>query len=196
MLEAHDLLVAGHYRLLHRLQRGGMSEVFLALDEQTQHQVALKLVSNTSPDCFQRLKREVRVLGRLSHKHILPILDHGEWESYAYLVMPYMKHGSLRDLLMQGPLSQEEAGNILSQVAEALQCAHDHGILHRDIKASNILLDRLTDDAVYLADFGLAKAAGEGSAITRTGDLIGTPEYMAPELATMSESASSDIYAL
>lgn len=196
MLETHDLLVAGRYRLLHRLRRGGMSEVFLALDEQTEQQVALKLVSNTDPDCFQRLKREVRVLGVLSHKHILPILDDGEWEGYAYIVMPYKKYGSLRDLLMQGPLSQEAAGNILSQVAEALQCAHDHGILHRDIKASNILLDRLTHDAVYLADFGLAKAAGEASAITQTGELIGTPEYMAPELATMAESASSDIYAL
>lgn len=196
MLEAHDLLVAGHYRLLHRLRRGGMSEVFLALDEQTQQQVALKLVSSTSADDFQRLKREVRVLGRLSHQHILPILDDGEWEGYAYLVMPYMKHGSLREHLAHGPLSQEEAGTILSQVAAALQCAHDHGILHRDIKASNILLEHHTPDAVYLADFGLAKAPGESGAITQTGDLIGTPEYMAPELATMPESAGSDLYAL
>ena len=196
MLEAHDVLVAGRYYLLHRLRRGGMSEVFLALDEQTQQQVALKLVSIMSPDCFQRLKREVRVQGKLSHQHILPILDDGEWEGYAYLVMPYIKDGSLRDLLMNGPLSQEETGTILTQIAAALQCAHDHGIFHRDIKASNILLDRLTDNAVYLADFGLASSPAEGSDTTQTGYLIGTPEYIAPELIAMPESASSDIYAL
>lgn len=196
MLEMHELLIAGRYRLQRRLRRGGMSEVFLAFDEQAQQQVALKLVSNGSPDCFKRLKREVQVLRRLSHKHILPVLDYGEWERYAYLIMPYIKHGNLRDLLAKGPLTPEEAGNILSQVADALQCAHEHGILHRDIKSSNILLDSIEDDAVYLADFGLAKSPGEGSDITQTGCLIGTPEYMAPELATTPESTSSDIYAL
>lgn len=196
MLETHDLMIAGRYRLLHRLRRGGMSEVFLAVDEQAQQQVALKLVRNDTPDDFKRLKREVQVLRKLSHTHILPILDYGEWEEFAYLVMPYIKHGNLRDLLAQGPLTQEEVGNILSQVAGALQCAHEHGILHRDIKASNILLDDIGDKAIYLADFGLAKAPGEGSDVTQTGCLIGTPEYMAPELVTMPESTSSDIYAL
>ncbi len=196
MLEIRGPLIDGRYRLLHCLRRGGMSEVFLAFDEQQQEQVALKLVSNNKPDCFKRLKREVRVLRKLSHEHILPILDYGEWEGYAYLVMPYMKHGNLRDRLVEGPLTQEVAGSILSQVASALQSAHEHGILHRDIKASNILLDSAQHDAVYLADFGLAKAPGEGSDITQTGCLIGTPEYMAPELVTMPESTSSDIYAL
>jgi serine/threonine protein kinase len=196
MLDIQDLIIAGRYRLLHRLRRGGMSEVFLANDEQAQQQVALKLVSNTTPDDFKRLQREVRVLRKLSHAHILPILDYGEWEGYAYLVMPYIKHGNLRDLVAQGPLTQEEAGSILSQVASALQCAHDYGILHRDIKASNILMDSVEDKAIYLADFGLAKAPGEGSDVTQTGCLIGTPEYMAPELVTMPESTSSDIYAL
>lgn len=196
MLEARESIIAGRYRLLRRLRRGGMSEVFLSIDEQTQQQVALKLVSSDSLDCFKRLKREIRVLSKLSHKHILPILDYGEWREYAYLVMPYMKHGTLREQLAQSPLAQETAGNILSQVANALQYAHEQGVLHRDIKASNVLLDSVEDDTVYLADFGLAKVPGEGSDVTQTGCLIGTPEYMAPELVTMPESRSSDLYAL
>ena len=196
MLEMHEPLIAGRYRLLRRLRRGGMSEVFLSFDEHKQEHVALKLVSNDNPDCFKRLKREVRVLRRLSHEHILPVLDCGEWDRYAYLVMPYMKNGTLREQLGKGPLTQQEAGNILSQVASALQSAHEHGILHRDIKATNILLDSIQDESVYLADFGLAKVPGEGTDITQTGCLIGTPEYMAPELITVPESISSDIYAL
>lgn len=196
MLEIREPFINGRYRLLRCLRRGGMSEVYLSFDEQKQEQVAIKLVSNNKPDCFKRLKREVRVLRKLSHEHILPILDYGEWEGYAYLVMPYIKHGNLRDQLVNGPLTPEVAGTILSQVAGALQSAHEHGILHRDIKASNILLDGIQHDAVYLADFGLAKAPGEGSDITQTGCLIGTPEYMAPELVTAPESTSSDIYAL
>lgn len=196
MLEA-QALISARYRLLQRLRRGGMSEVYLAHDELTDQDVAIKLVSSDDEECLGRLRREVQTLRKLSHKHILPILDYGEQDSYCYLVMPYMKRGSLRELLLaQGKLTQEEAGKILAQVASALQCAHDQGILHRDIKPSNILLDDTDENYVYLADFGLAKIMGEGSDLTQTGCLIGTPEYMAPELATRPESVSSDIYAL
>src|SRR5579864_579860 len=196
MLETHTSLIDGRYRLVRRLRRGGMSEVFLAFDEQAQQQVALKLVCDDDPDCFKRLKRETGVLSRLSHEHILPILDYGEWDSYAYLVLPFIKFGNLRERLAKGALTQIETGVILSQVADALQCAHEHDLLHRDIKASNILLDSAQADCVYLADFGLARSPGGGSEITQTGCIIGTPEYMAPELVTMPESVSSDIYAL
>src|SRR5258708_19619982 len=107
-----------------------------------------------------------------------------------------MRRGNLRERIAQGSLTQEEAGNILAQIASALQLAHDHRILHRDIKPSNILLDNSDERHVYLADFGLAKLIGEGSDITQTGCLIGTPECMAPELANSPESVSTDIYAL
>ncbi len=126
----------------------------------------------------------------------LPILDYGEHDSYQYLVMPYMKGGTLRERIAKGRLTKEEAGNILAQVASALQFAHDQGIIHRDIKPSNILIDAPDEQHVYLADFGLAKALEEGSDLTQTGYLIGTPEFMAPELADRPESVSSDIYAL
>jgi len=194
----------GHYRLLHRLRRGGMSEVYLAHDEQGDRDVAIKVVNNHYVDLVERLQREAQAIRALTHKReaelaerisILPILDYGEEGSWHYLVMPYMKHDNLRAKLAKGRLSLEEAGMILEQFASALQFAHDHGILHRDIKPSNILLG--DEQRVYLADFGLAKAIDQQEKdITQTGCLIGTPEYMAPELAEEPFSTSCDIYAL
>jgi serine/threonine protein kinase len=196
MLEHSDLMISERYRLLERLHRGGMSEVFLAFDERMQQHVAIKLVPSDDSDCMKRLQSEIRILRKLSHQHILPLLDSGVAGFYHYLVMPYMQRGNLRERLVQGKMTQEEAGVILNQLAGALQYAHEQGIVHRDIKPSNVLLDNTDTGHVYLADFGLAKMLGEGSDITRTGYLIGTPEYMAPELAYMTESVSSDIYAL
>jgi serine/threonine protein kinase len=188
--------ISGRYRLQHPLRRGGMSEVYLAYDELLQRDVALKLVSGDDHNSIQRLHREEQIISKLSHDHILPTLDYGEHGSYHYLVMPYMKRGTLRERIAKGRLAGEEAGNILAQVASALQLMHDHGIIHRDVKPSNILLDDVDERHVYLADFGLAKVMGEGSDLTQTGSLIGTPEYLAPELVDRPESVSSDIYAL
>lgn len=194
--EQHETLISDRYRLLKRLRRGGMSEVFLAFDEQTQQQVAIKLVSNGDGDCIKRLQREIHILRTLSHAHILPLLDDGTCGSSYYLVMPYMQRGNLRERLAQGKLTPQETGILLHQLTDALAYAHAHGIIHRDIKPSNILLH--TDDAnhLYLADFGIAKILEQGSDITQTGFLVGTPEYMAPELAEKPESACSDIYAV
>jgi serine/threonine protein kinase len=196
MLERSDLIISERYRLLERLHRGRMSEVFLAFDERMQQHVAIKLVPSDDSDCTKRLQSEVRILRKLAHQHILPLLDSGVAGFYHYLVMPYMQRGTLRERLVQGKMTQEEAGVILNQLAGALQYAHKRSIVHRDIKPSNVLLDNTDAGHVYLADFGLAKMLGERSDITQTGCLIGTPEYMAPELAYMSQSVSSDIYAL
>ncbi len=196
MLEPQEPL-SGRYRLQHRLRRGGMSDVYLAHDELLDRDVAIKLVDdNDNDDCIQSLHREVQTMNALSHDHILPTLDYGRHGSYHYLVMPYMKQGTLRERIAKGRLTEQEAGDILAQVASAIQFAHDHGIVHRDIKPSNILLDDFNERHVYLADFGLAKVLGEGSDLTQTGCLIGTAEYMAPELVDRPESVSSDIYAL
>jgi serine/threonine protein kinase len=184
----------GRYYLKERLGWGGMSEVYLAWDEQMQREVALKIVSSTHVDYIERFHREAEAISNLHHAHILPALDYGEQEPWHYLVMPYIEHGTLRDRLVNGPLTLEETGALLEQIAEALQFAHDQGIIHRDIKPSNILMR--DDHYVYLADFGLAKTLEGGSTITQTGNLLGTPEYMAPELAEGPATTSSDLYAL
>ncbi len=184
----------GRYYLKERLGRGGMSEVYLAWDEHMQREVALKVVSSTHIDYIERFHREAEAISHLHHAHILPALDYGEQEPWHYLVMPYIEHGTLRDLLINGPLTLEETGALLEQIAEALQFAHNQGIIHRDIKPSNILMR--DDHYVYLADFGLAKTLEGGSTVTQTGNLLGTPEYMAPELADGPATTSSDLYAL
>ncbi len=184
----------GHYELLDRLGRGGMSEVYLAFDEAQQRKVAIKVVASTHADYIERFRREAYAVSVLQHAHILPAYDYGEQEPWHYMVMPYIERGTLRDRLLEGPLAPEEAGAILEQIANALQFAHEQGIIHRDIKPSNILLR--DDHYVYLADFGLAKSLEGGSTITQSGNLLGTPEYMAPELTEGPATTSSDLYAL
>jgi serine/threonine protein kinase len=185
----------GHYRLKHLLGRGGMSEVYLAYNEHQHSDVAVKVIHKDQIEHVERLQREVTAMKAFTHDHILPALDFGQDDPWHYLVMPYIAHGTLRERLkMQGPLTMDEAGVILEQIASALQYAHERGILHRDIKSSNILLR--DEQYVYLGDFGLAKVVEERSDITRSGYVMGTVEYMAPELAEVPASTSSDIYAL
>jgi eukaryotic-like serine/threonine-protein kinase len=184
----------GRYRLQQRLGHGGMSEVYLAYDELMHRDIAIKVMSSTHADYIERFQREAEAIGNLHHNHILPAFDYGHQEPWHYLVMPYIDHESLSELLDRGPLTLEHAGEMLSQIASALQHAHEHGILHRDIKPSNILLR--DDHYAYLADFGLAKAMDGSGSVTHTGVLMGTPEYMAPELADGLASTSSDLYAL
>src|SRR5437879_18087 len=185
----------GRYHLKRLLGQGGMAEVYLASDEQLHRDVAVKVVHLSRVDDLARFRREAELLGPLTHEHILPVFDYGEQGSWHYLVMPYMSYGTLSDRLkVKGPLSQEEAGLLLKQIASALQYAHDRGILHRDIKPSNILLR--DDTYAYVAYFGIAKALDQESDLTQAGTVIGTPEYMAPELLEQSASPGSDIYAL
>jgi serine/threonine protein kinase len=195
MLELEGTML-GHYRLQRRLNRGGMSEVYLATDEHSQQDVAVKLVDSSDVEYSERFQREVKTISALAHSHILPVLDYGQQGSCHYLVMPYIKQGTLRDRLANGPLRLQEASIILEQVANALQFAHDRGIIHRDIKPSNLLLQ--SEQYIYLADFGLAKTIGveDHNDITQSGCIMGTPEYMAPELVDQPASVSSDIYAL
>jgi serine/threonine protein kinase len=185
-----------HYTIERLIARGGMSSIYLARDEQ-QRTVAIKVIDGLNVEYVARFQLELAALKAMEHKHILPIIDEGEYDHWHYYVMPYFDKGNLREYLTKGPLSQEEAGNILEQVASALQFAHEHGIIHRDIKASNILLTTEEHGPhVYLADFGLAEDINGPGGITKTGCLIGTPEYMAPELVEEPATTSSDIYAL
>ncbi len=184
----------GHYKLQQRLARGGMSEVYLAYDMNTQSVVALKVVNKLQEDHTQRFQHEVQVLKQLAHPHILQVFEYGEDETWCYVAMPYVKDGTLRNRLHNGPLSLVEVHVLFTQILVALQWSHERGIIHRDIKPSNVLLHE--GKHVYLADFGLAKSLADEHAMTQTGCLIGTPEYMAPELSEEPATCGSDIYAL
>ncbi len=184
----------GDYTLERILARGGMALVYLARDEQTGQRVAIKLVHATAAEYYERVRREANILAHLHHEHILPVIEYGEHDAWFYMVTPYIEYGSLRTLLSNGLLSIYEAETILTQLVDAVQYLHQQGLVHRDIKPSNILL--LEGRHVYLADFGLAKGVEEGSELTQTGYVIGTPEYMAPELSERLATVSSDIYAL
>ena len=183
-----------HYQLQRRLGHGGMADVYLAHDSATDQDVAVKVLSGSQTTYLERFRREAEAIDKLQHKHILPVYDYGDQEPWHYLVMPYITAGTLSDLLEEGPLTLQQAADILDQIASALQFAHDHGIIHRDIKPSNILLGN--DTYIFLADFGLAKAIEGTNELTQTGILLGTPEYMAPDLADGPATTSSDIYAL
>src|SRR5947209_2349625 len=123
MLELEEKALA-HYTIQRRLARGGMSEVYLAYDERMQRTVAIKVVNRSEDNYFMRFQREVKTLSALTHEHILPIIESGEHGSWYYCVMPYIGNGTLRERIVREPLTQEEAGTILAQIASALQFAH------------------------------------------------------------------------
>src|SRR6266446_3422297 len=185
----------GRYELRRRVAQGGMAEVYLGYDRRVRRQVAIKVLYGRDESFVRRFEREALAVGTLSHDHILPLYDFGEQRPWYYLVMPYIEGGTLREYLLQRKrLSLEEAASFIDQVASALQYAHDHGVVHRDVKPSNILLR--PDGYAYLVDFGLAKAMMETESLTNEGALIGTPEYMAPEQSNGTSDHRSDIYSL
>ncbi|GHO95930.1 hypothetical protein KSF_059780 [Reticulibacter mediterranei] len=185
----------GRYELRHRIAQGGMSEVYLGYDRRVKRRVAIKVLNGSDEPFVRRFEREALAIGTLSHNHILPLYDFGEQRPWYYLVMPYIDGGTLRDyLLKRNLLTIEEAGNFLDQIAAALQHAHDYGVVHRDVKPSNILLR--SDGYAYLADFGLAKAKMEVDCLSHGVTMVGTPEYMAPELSNGANDHRSDIYSL
>ena len=185
----------GRYELHRRIARGGMAEVYLGYDRRVRRRVAVKVLYGSDEPFVRRFEREAEAVGTLSNDHILPLYDFGEQRPWYYLVMPYVEGGTLRDYLLQRTsLPLDEAGSFLEQIAEALQYAHDHGVVHRDVKPSNILLR--PDGHAYLGDFGLAKAKMGADAVTHAGTMVGTPEYMAPEQSNGIHDYRSDIYSL
>lgn len=185
----------GRYELRFRVAQGGMSEVYLGYDRRVRRYVAVKVLYGSDEPFVRRFEREALAVGALSHEHILPLYDFGEQRPWYYLVMPFIEGGTLRDYLHKRErLTVEEAGSFLEQIASALQNAHDHGVVHRDVKPSNILLR--PDGHAYLADFGLARAKLEAGSQTHSGAMIGTPEYMAPEQSNGHNDHRSDIYSL
>src|ERR1700680_1596092 len=185
----------GRYELRRRIAQGGMSEVYLAYDRRVRRQVAIKVLYGRDVSFVRRFEREALAVGALSHNHILPLYDFGEQSPWYYLVMPYIDGGTLRDyLLKRKQITLEEAASFVDQIAPALQYAHDCGVVHRDVKPSNILLRQ--DGYAYLVDFGLAKALMGAETLTSEGAMVGTPEYMAPEQSNGESDHRSDIFSL
>jgi serine/threonine protein kinase/class 3 adenylate cyclase len=187
----------GRYRLIELIGRGGMGEVWRAYDPTMDRVVALKVLpQNFAGDQVfkERFRREARAASGLDDPHVVPFYDFGEVDGQLYVTMRLIKGRDLQTILAEGPLSPERAVGIIEQVARALHAAHEVGLVHRDVKPSNILI--ADPDFAYLIDFGIARAAGE-TGLTATGGLIGTLRYMAPErFNTGQADARSDIYSL
>jgi ABC-type sugar transport system substrate-binding protein len=178
-----------------------MAVVYRALQTSVNRYVAIKLVpidiDDEQHDEFSaRFDLEIRLIASLEHIHILPVYGYGIVDDeYSYLAMRLMRGGTLADALRGGPLPVERAVSIFTQVGRALQHAHDRGIIHRDLKPSNILLDEAGN--AYLSDFGLAKMLELSLNLTKSGNLVGTPAYVAPELVRGGHATpSSDIYSM
>ena len=188
-------LLAGRYRVAGPLGSGGMASVLLAEDERLGRMVAVKRLHTSSPDdALARFRREARLGASLNHPNVVSIYDSTTDEDSLLIVMEYVEGESLKDQLRQGPLPAERVAAIVRQIGSALDYAHAAGVIHRDVKPSNVLI--AGDGTAKLADLGIATAT-DATSITTTNDIIGTLSYIAPErLESAPDDASADIYSL
>ena len=199
----------GRYHIIEQLGEGGMATVYKAYDTRLETDVAVKFIlpqklsGENSEIVLNRFKNEAQKTAGLDHPNIIPVIDYGEYEGTPYLVMKYMPGGTLKQLLADrlkkrdGPFPYQQAAALLAPIARALELAHQNGIIHRDVKPSNILLTKT--EQPMLTDFGVAKIVNPEKTLDRTslGVGIGTPEYMAPEQWEGKEiDGRADIYAL
>lgn len=186
----------GDYELIDEIGRGGMGVIYRARQVSLGRIVALKMVSGRLADAA-RFKAEAQAAASLDDPHIVPIYEIGEHDGCSYYSMKYVEGGSLRDRIADGPIEPRRAAEIAAMVARAVQVAHSHGILHRDLKPGNVLLD--LDGNPLVSDFGLAKNVAAESELTQSGDVLGTPSYMSPEQASggaMRVTTATDVYGL
>ena len=189
----------GAYQILGELGRGGMATVYRAYQPALEREVALKVLPDflvEQPGFKARFHREAVAVARLQHPNILSVFDHGEQDGVTYIVSEYVEGGTLAARL-GAPIQLDYCVRLLRPVADALDYAHSEGVVHRDVKPSNILLDRR--GVPILSDFGLARVAesAESERLTQTGAMVGTPTYMAPEQCAGHEAGpAADIYAL
>ncbi len=189
----------GDYVIVKLLGKGGMSRVYLAVDNKLEREVAIKILLSAlieDENVKKRFLREAKTAASLRHSNIVSIYDIGETEDENYyFVMEYLSGGSLKEKIKKGKLSPSEALWIVKEIAKALEYAHNRGFVHRDIKPANIMFRE--DGVPVLADFGIAKAVNTATKLTQTGVSVGTPYYMSPEQIEGKEiTGKSDIYSL
>lgn len=195
------LLIAGRYRLLERVGRGGMGTVWRAEDELLDRQVALKqlhvspyLEEDELATLYERTRREARSAARINHPNVVVVHDVVEHDGLPCIVMEYVPSRTLGDVLRQGTVSPDEAARIGRGMIAALRAAHAAGVLHRDVKPGNVLLGE--DGRVVLTDFGIAQSTGT-STLTKTGEMVGSIDYIAPERVKGAKPGpASDLWAL
>jgi serine/threonine protein kinase/tetratricopeptide (TPR) repeat protein len=200
MAQRLTVALADRYRIGRQLGQGGMALVYLAEDLKHDRQVAIKVLRPelAASVGHERFLREIKIAANLNHPHILPLHDSGEADGFLYYVMPFVEGESLAARIERdGELPLAEAVGILREVTDALKYAHDHNVVHRDIKPDNIMF---TGDHVVVTDFGIAKAVSEATGhqgVTSAGIALGTPLYMAPEQAAADPNVDhrADIYA-
>src|SRR5262245_6137363 len=200
-LRAAELLgELGDYELLEEIGRGGQGVVFRARQKSLNRTVALTVISLgpwASKAHLKRFRLEAEAAARLEHPGIVPIHEVGERDGSCYFSMKFVEGGQLDEVVGRTPISIRQAAELIVKIARTVHYAHEHGILHRDIKPGNILLDK--NGEPHLTDFGLARLLDTQSSVTRTIDVLGTPSYMAPEQAageTTKLSKATDVYGL
>jgi serine/threonine protein kinase len=194
----------GPYQLAQLIGRGGMGEVWLALDTRNDREVAIKLLAShafTDPELQERFRRECRIAAKIWHPHILPVWDFSV-QGRPYIVMPFVEDGTdLASIINKGPIEPERAVNIVRQVASALDAAHRADLRHRDVKPSNIMIrPDGGDETALLFDWGIAQPVDASGAppVTRLDQLVGTPAYIAPERLSdkITPDHRADVYSL
>ncbi len=194
---APDTLIDGRYRVLNRIGSGGMADVYLATDLQLGRKVALKLLYRRfaeDPEFVERFRREASSAAGLQHPHVVSVYDRGEWDGTYYIAMEYLEGRSLKQLVAdEGPLDPDRAIDLIVQVLRAARFAHRRGIIHRDFKPHNVIVDG--EGRAKVTDFGIARAGA--SDMTETGSIMGTAQYLSPEQAQgHAVSAQSDLYSI
>jgi hypothetical protein len=192
-------VVADRYEVQELLGSGGMSSVYRARDKLLERPVALKVLHehfSRDPEYVERFRREARAIARVSHPNIVTVIDRGEFEESQFIVFEHVPGETLKDIVeREGPLPVEEALALAHQVARALAYAHERGIVHRDVKPHNVLVDE--DGGAKVTDFGLARSLDLEHDITQTGTLLGTCDYISPEQASgQAVDERSDQYSL
>src|SRR5438876_11264934 len=190
----------GDYELLEEVGRGGQGVVFRAWQKSLNRTVAVKIIGIgqlTTSAHLKRLRREAEAAAKLNHPGIVPVYEVGERDGTYYFSMRFVEGDCLDEVVSRGSISVRQAAELIVKVARTVHYAHEHGILHRDIKPGNILLD--ANGEPHLTDFGLARLVESESSVTHTLEVLGTPSYMAPEQAVGNNTAVSsatDVYGL
>ncbi|HYA49482.1 MAG TPA: serine/threonine-protein kinase, partial [Burkholderiales bacterium] len=189
---------AGRYRICDELGHGGMGRVYKAVDREVNETVALKILDpriSTDEQMVERFRNELKLARRISHKNVCRIYDLGSTEGVYFITMEYIAGDDLKKIIrMMGPLSPPRTLSIAGQVCDGMAEAHRLGVVHRDLKTSNLMIDM--EGSVRIMDFGIARAAA-GTGLTDRGTMIGTPEYMAPEqIEGEGVDQRADIYSL